>query len=308
MTFQGGEPLVHPDIVALVRSATQAGIECGVITNGWFLPEHIEPLAAAGLKRLIVSIDSHSMAKHDLNRGLTGLHRRIKDGIARGRTFGIAASASVTVNRLVDYEALPQALEQLGFHAVSFSYPRREPFGSSSLVYSEHSALLDQQPGELLEVLAAIRRMKKRFRVLNPAVSLDEVARFIRGEKQLIPCIGGHKYFYMDWNLDIWRCEAWTQPLGSVFDLDNFPDQRDACYACTMSCYRHASAMMHGAIAVTDSAQALVRGDLPGAIRSLWQRGVAPSLRALTAEHYPRLALLRRRAGHHPAAIQSSQE
>jgi MoaA/NifB/PqqE/SkfB family radical SAM enzyme len=308
MTFQGGEPLVHPDIVALVRSATQAGIECGVITNGWFLPEHIEALAAAGLKRLIVSIDSHSMAKHDLNRGLNGLHRRIKEGITRGRTFGIAASASVTVNRLVDYEALPEALEQLGFHAVSFSYPRREPFGSSSLVYSEHSALLDQQPGELLEVLAAIRRMKKRFRVLNPAVSLDEVARFIRGEKQLIPCIGGHKYFYMDWNLDIWRCEAWTQPLGSVFDLDNFPDQRDACYACTMSCYRHASAMMHGAIAVTDSAQALVRGDLPGAIRSLWQRGVAPSLRALTAEHYPRLALSRRRAGQHSAATQSSQE
>jgi MoaA/NifB/PqqE/SkfB family radical SAM enzyme len=308
MTFQGGEPLVHPDIVALVRSATEAGIECGVITNGWFLPEHIEALAAAGLKRLIVSIDSHSMAKHDLNRGLNGLHRRIKEGITRGRTFGIAASASVTVNRLVDYEALPEALEQLGFHAVSFSYPRREPFGSSSLVYSEHSALLDQQPGELLEVLAAIRRMKKRFRVLNPAVSLDEVARFIRGEKQLIPCIGGHKYFYMDWNLDIWRCEAWTQPLGSVFDLDNFPDQRDACYACTMSCYRHASAMMHGAIAVTDSAQALVRGDLPGAIRSLWQRGVAPSLRALTAEHYPRLALSRRRAGQHSAATQSSQE
>jgi MoaA/NifB/PqqE/SkfB family radical SAM enzyme len=310
MTFQGGEPLVHPDIVALVQAATQAGIQCGLITNGWFLPEHIEALAAAGLKRLLISIDSDSMAKHDLNRGLGGLHRRIAQGIARARLLGIPASASVTVNRLVDYEALPEALERLGFHAVTFSYPRREPFGSSSLVYSEHSALIDQQPGELLEALAAIKRMKKRFRVLNPAESLAEVERSIRGEKQLIPCIGGHKYFYLDWNLDIWRCEAWTQPFGSVFDFDEFPDQRDACFACTMSCYRNASALMHGAVAVTDSAQALARGDLPGTIRSLFQRGVAHSLWALTAEHYPRLVLSsrRRRPGRYPAATQSTQE
>ena len=310
MTFQGGEPLVHPDIVALVQAAAKAGIECGLITNGWFLPEHIEALAAAGLKRLLVSIDSDSMPKHDANRGLSGLHRRIAEGIARARTFGIPTSASVTVSRLVDYEALPETLERLGFHAVTFSYPNREAFPSNSLVYSEHSALIDQQPDELLEALAAIRRMKKRFRVLNPAVSLDEVARSIRGEQQLIPCIGGHKYFYLDWNLDIWRCEAWNQPLGPVFDLDAFPDQRDECHACRMACYRHASALMHGAIAVTDSAQALVHGDLPRAIRSLWQRGVADSIWALAAEHYPRLALSsqKRRAGQYAAATQPSQE
>ena len=310
MTFQGGEPLVHPDIVGLVRAATQAGVECGLITNGWFLPEHIEALAAAGLKRLLVSIDSDNMAKHERNRGLDGLHRRIMKGIARARTLGIPASASVTVNRLVDYEALPEALERLGFHAVTFSYPRREPFGSSSLVYSEDSALIDQQPGELLEALAAIRRMKKRFHVLNPAASLTEVARSIRGEEQSIPCIGGHKYFYLDWNLDIWRCEAWPRPMGSVFDFEQFPDQRDACFACTMSCYRHASALMHGAIAVTDSAQALARGKLPSAIRSLLQRGVARSLWALSAEYYPRFALRsqRRRADSYSAATRSTQE
>ena len=310
MTFQGGEPLVHPEIVALVRAAAAAGVECGLITNGWFLPERIEALASAGLKRLLVSIDSHSMPKHDLNRGLDGLHRRIAEGIERARTFGIPTSASVTVSRLVDYEALPEALERLGFYAVTFSYPNREAFASNSLVYSETSKLIDQQPGELLEALAAIRRMKKRFRVLNPDLSLDEVARSIRGEEQSIPCIGGHKYFYLDWNLDIWRCEAWSHPLGSVFDLDEFPDQRDDCHACTMACYRHASALMHGAIAVTESAQALVRGNLPGAIRSLLQRGVADSLWALTAEHYPRLALRsrRRRAGEHAAATRLSQE
>jgi molybdenum cofactor biosynthesis enzyme MoaA len=65
MTLQGGEPLVHPDIVRLVSDTTATGISCAVITNGWFLPRYIEAMAAAGLSRLIVSIDSANLAQHE---------------------------------------------------------------------------------------------------------------------------------------------------------------------------------------------------------------------------------------------------
>jgi hypothetical protein len=50
--------------------------------------------------------------------------------------------------------------------------------------------------------------------------------------------------FYLDWNLNIWRCEAWTETLGLVFDLDRIPDQRDPCNACMVTCYRNASMLM----------------------------------------------------------------
>jgi len=291
MTLQGGEPLVHPEVVGLVAAATAAGIQCGLITNGWFLSRHVEALAEAGLKRLLISIDSDNMTRHDANRGLDGLHARIADGIARAHSFGIPVWACVTVTRLVNYEALPEALERLGFDAVTFSYPRRERFGSSSLVYSEDSELMEQSSEEILSALESIKRLKKRFRVLDPSAALDEVARFVRGEEQRVSCVAGHKYFYIDWNLDIWRCEPWAKPMGSVFDLDHLPDQREACNACMMSCYRHASAMMHGAIAVTDSAQAVARGEFRSALSSLFQRGVGYSLWALAADEWPRAAL-----------------
>lgn len=236
MTLQGGEPLVHPDIVRLVSQTATAGISCAIITNGWFLPRYITPLVAAGLRRLIVSIDSAKLAEHERNRGLEGLERRLAEGIARARACGVPVQASVTVSRLVRYDELPDTLQRLGFDDVAFSDPRREPLGSTSLVYGG-SPLVDLDRDELLAALDAIGRLRKRFPVLNPRASLAEVARYVQGEQQAVPCIGGYKYFYLDWNLDIWRCEAWKEPLGSVFDLDRIPDQREPCNACMMACY-----------------------------------------------------------------------
>ena len=293
MTLQGGEPLVHPDIVRLVSQTAAAGISCAIITNGWFLRRDIASLAAAGLNRLIISLDSATLAEHERNRGLQGLERRLADGIARARECGLLVQASVTVSRLVCYDELPDTLRHLGFDDVSFSYPRRDPLGSTSLVYGE-SELVDLDRDELLAALDAIGRLRKQFPVLNPRASLAEVARYVRGEQQSVPCIGGYKYFYLDWNLDIWRCEAWNEPLGSVFDLDHIPDQREPCNACMMACYRNASMLMHAAVVTTDAARALAAGDIGTAVGSLFQRSVAQSLWALI-EQKPKMRRLSRR-------------
>jgi MoaA/NifB/PqqE/SkfB family radical SAM enzyme len=291
MTFQGGEPLVHPGIVSIVAVATRTGMQCGLITNGWFLSRDIERLAQAGLRRLLVSIDSANLSEHEANRGLDGLGARIRDGVAGARAMGIPTCASVTVSRLVRYDALPDTLAQLGFDAVTFSYPRRDSLGSTSLVYDENSKLIDMGRDELLDALRQIAGLKRHFPVIDPRAALAEVGRFVRGEKQYIPCIAGSKYFYIDWNLDIWRCEAWPEPLGSVFDLDRIPDQLEPCNACMMACYRHASVLMHGAIAAADTMHALGKGDWRTAVSSLFRRSVAYSLWALSIEALPRQVL-----------------
>jgi MoaA/NifB/PqqE/SkfB family radical SAM enzyme len=293
LTLQGGEPLVHPDIIRLVSQTTAAGISCAVITNGWFLPRYIDSLAAAGLDRLIISIDSANLTEHERNRGLEGLERRLAEGIAEAHACGLPAQASVTVNRLIRYDELPATLRRLGFDNVAFSYPRRDPLGSTSLVYGD-SPLVDLDRDELLAALDAIGRIRKQFPVLNPRASLAEIALYVRGEPQAVPCIGGYKYFYLDWNLDIWRCEAWNEPLGSVFDLDRIADQREPCNACMMACYRNASMLMHAAVTAADVARDLAAGRIGAAVASLFQRSVAQSLWAL-AEETPKMRRLARR-------------
>jgi hypothetical protein len=171
--------------------------------------------------------------------------------------------------------------------------PRREPYGSTSLVYGE-SELVDLDRDELLAALTAITALRKRFPVLNPRASLAEVERYIRGEAQAIECVAGYKYFYLDWNLDIWRCEAWNEPMGSVFDLDRMADQREPCNACMMACYRNASMLMHAAIAASDAAGAVSAGRIGDAVRLLFRRSMAQSMWAL-AEQAPKMRRLARR-------------
>ena len=59
VAFSGGEPMLHPDLDALIRRIRSRGMMAGLITNGYFLvPKRIEELNAAGLDFLQISIDN----------------------------------------------------------------------------------------------------------------------------------------------------------------------------------------------------------------------------------------------------------
>lgn len=270
LNFQGREPLRHPAIVAMVAAARAAGMRPNLVTDGWRLPELAGGLADAGVQNLLVSIDCADAGAHGQDRARPDLSCRIERGIARMRARGVPVVASVVVSRRIDVDALPDALEQLGFDAVSFSYPR-----------GDQGDISDE---ELLAALDAVLRMRDRFPVLNPAASIRDVQRHLRGEPERFACVGGFKYFYMDRRLDIWRCEAWAEPMGSVFELDRLADDRSRCTACTLSCYRDASALMHAGIAAADAAAAMSRAQPVAAARVLFNEAVAQSLGATLAE------------------------
>lgn len=55
----GGEPLLHPDLDAVIRRIRQRGMIAGLLTNGYLLTrQRIERLNRAGLDRLQISIDN----------------------------------------------------------------------------------------------------------------------------------------------------------------------------------------------------------------------------------------------------------
>jgi MoaA/NifB/PqqE/SkfB family radical SAM enzyme len=270
-------------------------LKVALITNGWQLPQKIDGLIAAGLGTLLVSIDSHSLEAHESNRGLKEVGHRVREGVARAKRAGLPTIASVTLSKLVRVAALPTLLDDLGFSAVTFSYPRREPFSSSSMVYSDRSDLVNFHTAELLSLLDDIKALKRRYRVLNPSAGIDDIKRYVKGENGVFACVGGHRYFYLDWNLQIWRCEAWHEPLGSVFDFADIPDARERCTNCAMSCYRDASVLMHAGVASLDAVTQIRAGRPARAAATLFRGSVLSSIGAII-ETAPLILMLRRGA------------
>src|SRR5438552_7922049 len=117
LLFVGGEPLVHKELRAMTRYAAERGIHPMVCTNGSLWTEkNMRELASDGLSSVIMSIDSHDVTKHEKNRGLPEVCRKIKRANEVFHSLAIQTTASVTASKLIDdYDKLPDFLRELGF-------------------------------------------------------------------------------------------------------------------------------------------------------------------------------------------------
>jgi MoaA/NifB/PqqE/SkfB family radical SAM enzyme len=283
LLFVGGEPLVHKDLRAMVRYAAQSGIHPMICTNGsLWTDENLRGLAADGLSSVIMSIDSHEVARHEKNRGLPEVCQKIKHANEILGELGIQSTASVTASRLIeDYNKLPEFLKSLGFSSCTFSYPLTH-LASSYLSFSD-SKLVSYGTDELLDVFEQIKQMKRHsgFPVVNPAESLNEMQRHLRKQPEKFGCLGGHKYFYLDWNLDLYRCHAWETPMCSIYEFDQSKIIRDGCTRCMIDCYRDPSVLQFIAISASDAYHDLKSGKVVSAARHLLDRRNWTSLKAV---------------------------
>jgi MoaA/NifB/PqqE/SkfB family radical SAM enzyme len=283
LLFVGGEPLVHRDLGSMVRYAAEKGIHPMICTNGSLWTEqNMRQLAADGLSSVIMSIDSHDVARHEKNRGLPDVCRKIKYANEVFAELRIQTTASVTASKLIDdYDKLPAFLQELGFRSCTFSYPLTS-LASSYLSFSD-SSLVNYRTEELIGVFERIKKMKARssFPVVNPTESLTEMQRHLHGEREKFGCLGGHKYFYLDWKLNLYRCHFWEKPMCSIYDFDQSKIIRDGCTRCMIDCYRDPSVLQFVAISASDAWQNLKRGRFLRAARHVFDRRNVTSLKAV---------------------------
>jgi MoaA/NifB/PqqE/SkfB family radical SAM enzyme len=283
LVFTGGEPTLNPHLGAFVARASALGMKCMVVTNGGLLNrEKIRELAQAGLSSFIISVDAANRATHEKNRGLPGVCERIQEANQILAELGLYATASVTMSRLVDYDALPAFLTELGFKSVVFSYPLTK-LDSTFKAFSD-DGLVTYSAEELWQAYEKVKQLKKRFTVVNPSLSLEEMQRFTRDEEQKYPCLAGYRYFFLDWDLQLWRCHNWPEPMCSIYEFDSSKLIRDGCTKCMINCYRDSSLMQNIAVSLQDAYSAVKKGEFKESWQALTRPGNGDSLRAVIEE------------------------
>jgi cyclic pyranopterin phosphate synthase len=129
----GGEPLVRRDVMRLVRSLGgrigAGGLkELTLTTNGTQLTKHAEALAAAGVKRINVSLDSLDPAKF---KALTrwGDVEKTLDGIFAARAAGLAVKINAVAMKGVNEDEYDQLIAWCGEHGFDLTLIETMPLG-----------------------------------------------------------------------------------------------------------------------------------------------------------------------------------
>jgi MoaA/NifB/PqqE/SkfB family radical SAM enzyme len=286
LLFVGGEPLAHRDVTAMTRYCAESGIAPMICTNGsLWTDRNMRELADSGLSSVIMSIDSHEVARHEQNRGLPDVCRKIQRANEVFGKLGVQTTASVTASKLIDdYQKLPAFLKSLGFTSCTFSYPLTT-LDSSYLSFSD-SKLVNYSTEELIGVFESIKELKVRnhFQIVNPTASLNDMQRHLRKEPEKFGCLGGHKYFYLDWNLNLYRCHYWSKPMCKIYDFDASKLIRDGCTLCMIDCYRDPSVMQSLAVSLSDAWNDAKKGHLVSATKHLLNPRHLTSLKAIWEE------------------------
>lgn len=217
--FSGGEPLLRPDIFALVEHACKKGLRPVFGTNGTLITRAIAcRLKEAGAGAMGISLDSVEAGRHDDWRGSPGSWQAAVDGMRHCREAGLPFQVNTTVVdwNYYEVEALTDLAVQMGAraHHVFFLVPtgRAANIEEESLRTDRYEKLLrrilkkQQQAGIELKPTCAPQFMR-----IAKQMGLN--LRFSRG------CLAGLAYCVIDPQGNVQPCPYLNIRLGNVREI-----------------------------------------------------------------------------------------
>jgi cyclic pyranopterin phosphate synthase len=129
----GGEPLVRRDIMELIRSLSfqlRSGAlsELTLTTNGTQLAKHADGLAAAGIRRINVSLDS---LQPDVFNSITrwGKLPVVLNGLMAAKAAGLKVKINTVALKGVNHTELSDLVEWAGSHGFDIAFIEVMPMG-----------------------------------------------------------------------------------------------------------------------------------------------------------------------------------
>ncbi|MBM4364059.1 MAG: radical SAM protein, partial [Deltaproteobacteria bacterium] len=167
VSFTGGEPTLHPEFLAVVDAAAEAGFSWDMVSNGRRFGRLVGELASVprrreSLRSVTFSLDGATEATHDAIRG-QGSYREVLGAVAAAAASGVpfGVQAAIHARNELELEQLGLLAAQLGAKHVSFAWT--QPTGTP----------LD---ADLQLTEAAWEGALQRIRSLSAALSIDVLA------------------------------------------------------------------------------------------------------------------------------------
>jgi MoaA/NifB/PqqE/SkfB family radical SAM enzyme len=248
----GGEPLLYPDLMEVVRGVNALDVHTIVVSNGSLLyRDRCQALVDAGLRQINLSIDDFA-EEHNAARGIPQLFERATEAIHVLRA--LSPKLQIGVSTLIcarNLERLPRLLrwilDELPVDTVRFQ-AYTEVVGRPrdwSLEDVTRDPLWPRDAGMVTEVLAELGRAAADPRVGNPRAQFDKFRDYFldpTGDLGL-RCPAGASSFAVSATGGVRAC-IMTPEVGNIDREDpiaiyhgHFPAARQLARFCKRSCH-----------------------------------------------------------------------
>ena len=234
VTISGGEPLLHPELDAVIGRIRKNGIMAGMITNGYLLTaDRIEKLNRAGLEYLQISIDN-AMPDEVSKKSLKVLDQKLKL-LAEHAEFQVNINSVVgsSIKSPEDALAVARRAVDLGFTStVGILHD-----GNGQL-----QPLGDRERGIFEQIMALGKRSFTRVNGFQHNIAA--------GRENNWRCRAGSRYLYICEDGLVHYCSQQRGypgiPLAQYTDLQRhreFLTKKSCAPRCTVSCVHQISTM-----------------------------------------------------------------
>lgn len=239
MVFTGGEALLRPDMLDILRHAAAIDIRAELLSNGLIIDDGMAAaLVASGVAQVTISLDGASPGVHDRFRGGSGFHARSTAAILaldherrqQRRPVQILLKTVISQNNLAE---LADIARFAGSHNLSLSLqPIEENYAATpDPHWYRSSPWWIHEPARLKEKIDELKSLKRAgVAIVNSDDDLDNVCRYFAEPETLMRSVQAHAVrtwqrgcqaavasFVISGNGDVRMCYM-MEPIGNLKD------------------------------------------------------------------------------------------
>lgn len=196
--LQGGEPLLHPDIVELVRYAKELGFnKVSMSTNGFPLDQElVNALDNAGLDSCQISVDRMTPISST---------RKSFKSVAHKLDLFKGTNIKVNVSGVLFEDTLDEMNDVIDY-SLSKGVPSHARIVHEDLLHGEGKKLPEKKSRYLQFINNLATRKKQGEKIHTSCSILDYQKDLLLDQTKDWTCIAGYKYFFVSAKGEFWLC------------------------------------------------------------------------------------------------------